>query len=249
MHRDGWMDGGVEGCESFSVKVEPPSSESPSRASSYSQPAAVQLGLRGGGGCSHKWWLSIFLFPPRSLPECDFQCQFPHHSLQTSNLKFHFEGVQDLGPGGGGFYISPSFPPANDANLPFNYAGISIMHARNNRAPPHPGKQRFFNSAPPIFMGNAKAIRFLAQKKVPFNYAPPGRRSDVPSIIQVQSYLWGLSFLGGLGGGLTLTKCRGSIPSSTSRPPPPPSQPLPGVQWLVLLHPLVENLFCDMRQP
>jgi len=40
-------------------------------------------------------------------------------------------------------------------------------------------------------MGNKRKIHFW-HKKVPFNFAPPSRRSDVLSIMQVQTYLgWG----------------------------------------------------------
>jgi len=41
-------------------------------------------------------------------------------------------------------------------------------------------------------MGNTKENTFLAHK-VPFNYALPGQRSDVPSIMQVQTYLGGFT--------------------------------------------------------
>jgi len=46
----------------------------------------------------------------------------------------------------------------------------------------------------PRFHGKYKGKSIFDTKKVPFNYALPGRRSDVPSIVQVQTYLGGLLF-------------------------------------------------------
>jgi len=64
-------------------------------------------------------------------------------------------------------------------NPPFNYAGISIMHGPNNRAPPVPRSVGPSLMHPSIFKGNAKSIHFLPQK-MPF-YAPPRSTKRRPS--------------------------------------------------------------------
>jgi len=43
--------------------------------------------------------------------------------------------------------------------------------------------------------------RFFCRKKVPLDYAPPGQRSDVPSIMLAQTYLGGLHGFFGLWNG------------------------------------------------
>jgi len=50
----------------------------------------------------------------------------------------------------------------------------------------------------PRFHGKYKGKSFFWHKKVPLNYAPSDRRSDVPSIMQVQTYLGGGLYLSGL---------------------------------------------------
>jgi len=84
----------------------------------------------------------------------------------------------------------PSGYQAAARNPPFSNAGSSIMHAPNNK------EATLLQLCTPLFMGNTKENPIFGTKKVPFSYAPPGRRSDVPSIMQVQSYLGGLGHSG-----------------------------------------------------
>jgi len=79
-------------------------------------------------------------------------------------------------------------------NPPFNYAGISVMHALNNRAPPVPRSDAPSIMHPPFFMGNSKKIQILPQKSALLLWTPRPAGG-----MQVQTYL---------GGGLICPHCK-----------------------------------------
>jgi len=93
--------------------------------------------------------------------------------------------VFDFNQRGGGVGTEPHKPPH------------LIMQAFQLCMPPkighpRPAKRRPFNYAAPIFMGNTKEIQFLSQTSA-LPLCSPGRRSDVPSIMQMQTYLGGFT--------------------------------------------------------
>jgi len=73
---------------------------------------------------------------------------------------------------------------------------FQFMHAPNNRAPPS-REATLLQLCTPHFHGKYKGNPIFGTKKVPFNYAPPGRRSGGLSIMQVQTYWGGLRPLKG----------------------------------------------------
>jgi len=71
-------------------------------------------------------------------------------------------------------------------NPPFNYARISIMHAPLIIVHPPSREATLLQLCTHHFHGKYKGKSIFGPKKCPSSMHPPGRRSDVPPIMQMQ---------------------------------------------------------------